>query len=128
MVITISRLITLGLLLLNVVLVSSAQLLLKMGSSKVASLMNKDHLINSFFKIAFSPYIFFGILCYVFSLILWIYIMTRAQLSVAYPFMSLSYVVVMILAVLFVNETVNLPQWGGAVLIVIGTSVIFFFK
>lgn len=126
--ITIQRLITLGLILVNVALVSSAQLLLKIGAGKITSVIDKNHLFESVIKVVFNPYLFFGTSCYVVSLVLWIYVLTRAQLSLAYPIMSLSYVAVMLLSVLFINESVNLPQWGGALLIVIGTSVIFLFK
>lgn len=125
---TVSRIVTLSLLCVNVALVSSAQLLLKIGAGKVNSLFDRGHLFMSSLRIMFNPYIFFGTFCYVVSLVLWIYILTRSQLSISYPFMSLSYGVVMILSILFLNEVVNLPQWGGFLLIVAGTTVIFFFK
>ncbi len=128
MTITPARLIILGLILINVALVSSAQLLLKIGSSRVGWIIGNNDKIVALIKIALDPYIFFGTSCYVISLILWIYILSRTQLSVAYPLMSLSYVVVMLLSIVVMKETVNFPQSIGAFFIVIGISMIFLSK
>ena len=126
--ITLARLITLGLLLLNVALVTAAQVLLKAGTVKFAAVSQSKGVVSAFFKIIVNPYIMGGTSCYVLSLVLWIYILTRAKLSMAYPIMSLSYVTVMVLSVLLFRENINFNQWIGALLIVVGTSLIFIFK
>jgi drug/metabolite transporter (DMT)-like permease len=126
--ITLAKFITLGFLLLNIGLVSAAQILLKFGTEKFGSIVGNNNTLVALIKIATNPYILAGTSCYVLSLVLWIYILTRAQISVAYPVMSLSYITVMGLSIMFFKEAINLTQWTGALFIVIGTSLIFLFK
>lgn len=113
---------------LNVCLVSAAQVLLKFSTGKFAGLKETKNIATIFWKIISNPYLVSGTACYVMSLVLWVYILTKAQLSIAYPLMSLSYVVVMILSVLFFRENINFVQWIGALFVVMGTSLIFVFK
>jgi len=53
----------------------------------------------------------------------WMAAMTRFELSYAYPFMSLNFVVVLVLSVAFLGETLTLHKVLGVALIVIGTVV-----
>ena len=54
----------------------------------------------------------------------WMAAMTRFQISYAYPFMSLAFVFVLILSVIFFNETVNMPKLAGTALILVGIFVL----
>lgn len=126
--ITSAKLLAFSLIMLNICLVSAAQILLKFSTGSLGTLKESKNIINILGKIISNPYLVSGTTCYVLSLILWVYILTKAQLSIAYPLMSLSYVTVMILSVLFFKENINFAQWIGALLIVAGTSLIFIFK
>ena len=53
----------------------------------------------------------------------WMAAMTRFQLSYAYPFISLNYVLVFLLSALFFNETVTIPKLIGLGLIIVGIFV-----
>ena len=53
----------------------------------------------------------------------WMAAMTKLPLSYAYPFMSLSFVLVTILSVLFFNEVMTIPKVLGLSLIIIGLIV-----
>lgn len=53
----------------------------------------------------------------------WIAALTRFELSYAYPFMSLSFVLVLAMSVAFLGETLTLNKVLGVVLIGIGTVV-----
>lgn len=53
----------------------------------------------------------------------WMAALTRFELSYAYPFMSLSFVFVLVLSVAFLGETLTLNKVLGVALIVIGTVV-----
>lgn len=114
------------LLVTNIVFVTGAQIFLKMGSSRLAEgeFAGKG-LIKLVSAVALNPHIILGTLCYAVSLAVWIYILTKARISVAYPFMSLSYVTVMLLSIVFFKEIVSNWQWLGAGLIISGTSLIF---
>jgi len=47
----------------------------------------------------------------------------RTELSIAYPFMSLSFVLVLLLSAPFFSESITVPKVVGAALIVIGVFV-----
>ena len=53
----------------------------------------------------------------------WMAALTRFELSYAYPFMSLSFVLVLVMSVAFLGETLTLSKVLGVVLIGIGTVV-----
>ena len=53
----------------------------------------------------------------------WMAALTRFELSYAYPFMSLSFVFVLVLSVVFLGETLTLNKAIGVALIGIGTVV-----
>ena len=125
---TSTRLFTLGLLMLNVGIVSFAQILIKLGTNKVHHIFSNNSIIVSIFKVIFHPGIFWGTFLYVISLALWIYILTKTKVSIAYPLMSVSYIAVMFLSIHFLKESVNTLQWIGAIFILIGVSTIFIFK
>lgn len=52
--------------------------------------------------------------------LLWIYILKHFPLNMAYPLASLSYVIAIILAVIFLHESVPVTRWIGVALIMIG--------
>ena len=50
--------------------------------------------------------------------------LARLSLSVAYPLLSLAYVFVAIASILFLRETISLPNWLGIVLICAGVALV----
>jgi len=58
--------------------------------------------------------------------IIWMYILKRFELSVAYPLISISYVFGMLASVLIFKEVVPITRWIGVGLIMLG--VVFLVK
>ena len=52
--------------------------------------------------------------------ILWMYILKHHPLSMAYPMASMSYVIALVLAILFLHETIAWNRWLGVALIMVG--------
>lgn len=71
----------------------------------------------------FDPIIFSGFAAAFFASLAWMAAMTKFELSQAYPFMSLNFVVVILLSGLILGETVSFQKWAGIALIVAGTIV-----
>jgi len=71
----------------------------------------------------FSPYLIGGGLVYAATTFLWIWILARVELSHAYPFMALSFVVVPLLSVYFFGEHPSPRYWLGIAMIVGGIVV-----
>ncbi len=112
------------LLILNIILVTSAQLLLKLGTN---ALVGSTPGVTIYEKIVrlLNPYLILGGIVYAGSFLLWIYILSKNQLSYVYPIMSLSYVTTVIAARYFLSETISLSQVVGVLLIITGTLFIF---
>lgn len=52
--------------------------------------------------------------------LLWMYILKHYPLSMAYPMVSLSYVIALVFAIIFLHESVSLNRWIGVALIMVG--------
>ena len=63
-------------------------------------------------------------LCFAMASLLWMYIVKMFPFSVAYPMVSMSFVIGMIAAVVFFHEQVSLSKWAGVLLIVAGCLLI----
>ena len=86
--------VALGLILFGVLLNAAAQLCLKAGTNAVGHFdFHLDNLVPIGLKIALQPYILGGLVCYVVSLVVWILALSRVDVSIAYPMLSVGYVV-----------------------------------
>ncbi|MCL6518963.1 MAG: hypothetical protein K6T99_03970 [Armatimonadetes bacterium] len=121
-------LLSVALILFNVMLAATGQIVLKIGTSKLGGLIKPNHsILEAAFcaiRAMFTPYIFAGLMIYAFSAITWIIILSRVDLSFAYPMISLSYVLVVILSALILSEKIPLIAVPGLLLICIGVSLI----
>lgn len=63
-------------------------------------------------------------ICYAAASVLWMYIIKNFPFSMAYPMVSLSYVMGMIAAIIFFHEQVPLTRWIGVFLILSGCVLI----
>jgi uncharacterized membrane protein len=71
----------------------------------------------------FDPAIFSGFAAAFLASLAWMAAMTKFELSHAYPFMSLNFVVVLLLSGWILSEPVTLQRMAGVILIVLGTVV-----
>ena len=65
-----------------------------------------------------------GVFLYVLGTILFILALRGGELSVLYPFVSVTYIWVCILSMKFLGEKMNLLKWGGIAMIILGVSFI----
>ena len=71
-----------------------------------------------------NPWLWAGMACYAASIGLWLVVLSRAQVSVAYPMLSMGYVLAAVLGVLFLSETVGPARAAGIALICLGVLVV----
>ena len=69
-------------------------------------------------------FLFIGLFAYFVSSLIYIYVLTRTQLSWAYGFGGLAYVFASLIAFLFLGEQVPILRWAGIAAIAIGTALI----
>jgi drug/metabolite transporter (DMT)-like permease len=65
-----------------------------------------------------------GFVLYGLSAVCWLWVLSRAQLSFAYPVLSLSFPIVVGLSVIFFSEFVTPIRWLGVGIIVFGVSLL----
>ncbi len=75
------------------------------------------------FKIIFDPYIFSGFFAAFLASLTWMAALAKFELSFAYPFMSLAFVVVLVGGYFFLHESITVPKVIGMVLIVAGLVI-----
>jgi len=114
---------TLVFVLISVVLGAFGQLFMKMGL-KENPIEFKDLLSLKLFNVIFQKYVFIGVVLYLLAVLLWFVVLSKAELSFAYPLISLAYVITAFLAIYFFGEQVTLVRWLGIVLILAGVFFI----
>lgn len=107
--------------LISILLGSIAQFFLKKGMSHVNL---SEEILVIFKKIIFNGYIINGITCYILSLLFWLYVLSKLELSKAYPMVSLGYVFTTILGYLLLNESITINKIIGISFIIIGVYFI----
>lgn len=114
-----------ALILVGVLLNAAAQLLLKAGTNAVGSFAySADNLFPVGWKLATQPFIAAGLACYVVSVVVWILALSRTEVSVAYPMLSIGYVLNALAAWYLFGEAVTPQRLAGIGIIILGVFVV----
>ena len=114
-----------GLILLSVTLAALAQVTLKVGVNRVTPSGGTLTLDGSSLRsLATSPIILGGLVLFGLSAVVWLLVLSRATLSFAYPFASLSYVLILIFGRVVLHEQVTALRMAGVALIVAGIVLV----
>lgn len=114
-----------GLIFTGVFLNAVAQLLLKAGTNAVGHFhFAAENIVPIGWKLATQPAILGGMACYAISLVVWIMALSRVEVSVAYPMLSVGYVLNAIAAWYFFGEAVSLTRLIGIGIIIIGVYIV----
>ncbi|OCW58799.1 EamA family transporter [Hoeflea olei] len=104
---------------------AAAQLMLKQGMLTLGPLsFTADTLIARVFQIVFNPWVFAGLVTFVISMASHLYVLSKVELSFAYPFLSLAYVAVAVFAFVLFKEDLNSWRIAGIAFICVGTVLI----
>ena len=117
--------ISFSLLMTGVLLNAGAQLLLKAGTNSVGVFeFSRDNIVPVGWKLATEPHIVGGLACYVVSVVVWVIALSRVEVSVAYPLLSVGYVVNAIAAWYLFGEAVTPMRLAGIGIIIIGVCLV----
>lgn len=110
--------------LLTILLTVYGQLIFK-WCARLAGEMPDTITLKAYYliKFLFNPWIISAYLAAVLASVFWFLALTKFDLSYAYPFMSLSFVFVLILSGVFFNESITLHKVAGVLLILIGIAI-----
>ena len=119
------KLIEFGLILFGVLLNAFAQLLLKAGVRQIGhfefSMANAWPVASS---LATNYPVLGGLTCYVVSVVVWILALSRVEVSIAYPMLSIGYVVNAGLAWYLFDEAVGPQRLAGIAVIIVGVIIV----
>ncbi|MBU2638623.1 MAG: EamA family transporter [Nanoarchaeota archaeon] len=113
------------LLFIGILLGAAGQLLLKKGMTSQGKVnIRLKSIIKDMFNLYFRRYIIFGGLIFILSLALWTIVLSKLDLSYAYPLVSANFVVVSLLSKLFFKEKISRFRWLSIFVILIGVVLV----
>jgi multidrug transporter EmrE-like cation transporter len=117
--------VSLSLIMTGVLLNAAAQLLLKAGTNAVGRFeFSMANLLPVGMKLAFEPHIVAGLACYVVSVVVWIMGLSRVQVSIAYPMLSVGYILNAVAAWYLFGESMTAQKLVGIAFIVLGVFLV----
>jgi len=115
----------LPLIIFGVMLNAAAQLALKQGMRDVGYFdFRLGNCGRVLLAVAASPYILAGLACYIISVAVWLLVLSRVEVSYAYPLLSIGYIVTAFAGWHFFNESISLTRWAGIIVICLGVWLI----
>ena len=116
---------TFSMILTGVLLNAGAQLLLKAGTRTLGVIgASGTGFLSTALSVAMQPFIVGGIACYVLSVAIWIVALSRVDVSVAYPMLSIGYVVNAFAAWWLFGEALTPMRLGAIALILLGVFLL----
>jgi multidrug transporter EmrE-like cation transporter len=114
-----------SLLMTGVLLNAGAQLLLKAGTNSVGVFeFSRDNIVPIGWRLVTEPHIMGGLGCYVVSVVVWVMALSRVEVSIAYPLLSVGYVVNAIAAWYLFGEAVTPMRLVGIGVIIVGVCLV----
>ncbi|MBM9613561.1 EamA family transporter [Desulfobulbus rhabdoformis] len=115
----------LPLILFGVLLNAAAQLALKQGMRQIGyfdfMLTNIPRIV---WEVAANGYIWAGLICYVVSVVVWLLVLSRVEVSYAYPLLSVGYIVTACAGWFLFHENLSPTRLLGIAVICLGVYFI----
>lgn len=117
---------TLAYVLAGVLLNAVAQLALKSATHRLG-VLTPEHggLVDMGMRIVAQPAVWAGLLCYALSVGFWIVALSRTDVSVAYPFLSIGYVIAALAAWQLFGEALSAQRVAAIALICVGVVLLY---
>jgi undecaprenyl phosphate-alpha-L-ara4N flippase subunit ArnE len=109
------------LILLSVCLTTLGQLFQKLGAQRAIADSTSGHIQ---FKTLMRPEIYLAISCLGAGLLIWLSVLYYMEVSKAFPFLSLGFVLVLLVSRFYLHEPISWQRWVGVAMIVLGIVLI----
>ena len=101
------------------------QIMLKKGMSSLGAItLSAPQLPAIVWRMLTNPYVFFGLIIYGTGTLFWLSAISRVDLSYAYPFASLSYLIMLLASWLLFSENISLLRLAGTCVICLGVYLV----
>ena len=115
----------LPLILLGVLLNAAAQLCLKEGMRRIGHFdFVWANIVPIGLQVAGNIFIVAGLACYVVSVAVWLLVLSRVEVSFAYPLLSVGYIVNAVGGYYLFQENLSIPRISGIAIICIGVIIV----
>ncbi len=102
-----------------------SQLLFKEGMLALGSInFSLSSTISLILNVLKNPFLLTGLFFYGISFLLWLIVISRVKLSIAYPITSLNFVLVILASYFLFGEKLSIVQYASTLLIVIGIIIL----
>ena len=116
---------TLTLISFSVVTSVLGQTAIKLGANQLGPVQNLSVGLLIVASMALrSPPIIFGLFMYAMSAFAWMIVLSRLDLSIAYPFVALNFVLITVISKFVFSETVPVIRWLGVAFICVGIVLV----
>ena len=117
---------TMWLILLSVTLSATAQITLKLGMSNpfIQQAIASASVFSIFSSILTNWFVMGGLALYFASAVVWLFVLAKVEVSFAYPFVGLGFILTMLLAYLINGEALSVAKIVGTLCIAIGIAFI----
>ena len=113
------------LILAGVLLNAAAQICIKQGMRTIGAFrFSLENVLPIGSQILWQPFVLTGVACYGVSLVVWLMVLSRVDVSYAYPFLSIGYIVAAVAGRAFFGEALGLYRCSGIVVICLGVYLI----
>jgi drug/metabolite transporter (DMT)-like permease len=103
----------------------SGQILLKMGMERLGTFqLSGPTVIQSMAQVLAAPLVWLGLGCYGLATVVWLAVLSRLDVSLAYPLLALNFVLVPLLGWLILGEQVPSWRWFGVGFVLVGVTII----
>jgi multidrug transporter EmrE-like cation transporter len=107
----------------SIVLSIAGQLLMKQGMNQMGAIPTSQILVKVI-PMFLNPWVFSGLVAFGFSSIFWLVILSRMELSLVYPMVSVAYVIIALASLLLFKEGISLLRWVSIAVICFGVILI----
>jgi multidrug transporter EmrE-like cation transporter len=102
----------------------SGEMCLKSGMNQIG-VFSFSNLLPTLGKILSHPRIWTGFGLFTIGAFFWLSVLSRVNLSWAYPLLSIGYILVLIVSAVVLKEHISAVRWIGAIVISIGVVLVF---
>jgi len=120
------RAISLILLLVSVSFAVAGQITLKWAMDRIGRIGSAQlsEAGDTLLRAAREPRLWLGLFLFGVSALFWLVVLSRVDLSIAYPMVGISYILIVLFARVFLNEHVPSLRWVGVVVVAMGIAII----
>jgi len=112
------------LILTSVSLNAGAQILMRKGMLQIGEVSFTQSLLKTLSQMITSVYLWLSLSCYGMSIFIWMVVLSRVEVSFAYAFSSLGYVLVIIMSIFILREHISTIRIIGVGIVCFGIILV----